>query len=198
MVSLFSALFLTLIAYFIDRREKILSKAENALINKLFKVFLVIAALCAIILVQPAWLGSTMIDDPNAWANPIGVMDYKYIALFTLVVIGALILMIDAVMLGDIREAEWGNLSKSSRIAAIMAGIFGMWIVVVMGFVRESARSPWVIYNIIPVPGMHAYPTPISIYNIFPVWIVITALALTIFWFTSKVTAYHPEKAEEV
>jgi len=32
----------------------------------------------------------------------------------------------------------------------------------------------------------------------FVVWAVIIAMVMTIFWFTSKVTAEHPEKAEEV
>jgi cytochrome d ubiquinol oxidase subunit I len=198
MVGLLSSLFLTVITYFIDRRERILTQSENRTLHTLFKVFLGIAAVCALVLVQPAWLGANSIDDPNAWANPVGVMDYKYVALFTLVVIGALTLMIDAVMLGDIREAEWGNLSGASRTAATMAGILGMWIVVVMGYVRESARSPWTVFKVIPVPGGQAYPTPIPISRIFIVWAVVTIAALLVFWFTSKVTAHHPEKAEEV
>jgi cytochrome bd-type quinol oxidase subunit 1 len=69
---------------------------------------------------------------------------------------------------------------------------------VVMGYVRESARSPWTVFNTIPVPGGQAYPTPIPISNIFIVWAVVLALALAIFWFTSRVTAHHPEQAEEV
>jgi cytochrome d ubiquinol oxidase subunit I len=198
MVSLFSSLFLTVITYFIDRRERILTESENRTLHTLFKVFLVVAAVCALVLVQPAWLQANSINDPTAWTNPLGSMDYKYVALFALVVIGALILMLDAIMLGDVREAEWGNLSGTSRTAAIMAGVLGMWIVVVMGYVRESARSPWTVFKVIPVPGGQAYPTPIPISRIFIVWIVVMAATLLVFWFTSKVTAHHPEKAEEV
>ena len=106
--------------------------------------------------------------------------------------------MIDAIMLGDVREAEWGKLSKTSRISGILAGIIGMWIVVVMGYVRESARSPWLIFKTIPVPGGQKHPTPIPVSRIFIVWAIITIATVFVFWFTSKVTAHHPEKAEKV
>ena len=198
MVSLLSVLFLTVITYFIDRREKILSDLENKNIHKLFNAFLIIAAICALVLVQPAWMGASNIADTNAWTNPLGSMDYKYVAIFTLVVIGALTLMLDWIMIGERRNSEWGNLSITSRIAASMSGIVGMWIVIVMGYVRESARSPWTIYKIIPIPGGQNYPTPIPISRIFIVWGIITVVTLATFWFTSKVTAHHPEKAEEV
>ena len=199
MVTLLSALFLTVILYFSNRRERILSRPENKNLMKLYKIFLVVAGLCAFILVQPAWLGANSINDPNAWANPIGIMDLKYPALFFLVIIGTAILTIDTLMLGNIRESEWGNLSMTSRIAAIMTGVLGMWIVIVMGYVRESARSPWLIYQQIPVPGGQSYPTPIPISRIFIVWFVLLAITVTVFWFVSKVTAHHhPEKAEEV
>jgi cytochrome d ubiquinol oxidase subunit I len=198
MVGLLSSLFLTVITYFIDRRERILSQKENRTLQTFFKIFLIVASVCALVLIQPAWLGANSINDPNAWANPLGSMDYKYVALFALVIIGALMLMLDAIMLGDTREAEWGNLSGASRIAAIMAGILGMWIVIVMGYVRESARSPWTIFKVVPVPGGQSYPTPVPISRIFIVWAVVSVAALLVFWFTSKVTAHHPEKAEEV
>jgi len=114
------------------------------------------------------------------------------------VIIGTSILTIDSLSLGSMKESEWGNLTHSSRIAGIMAGILGMWIVVVMGYVRESVRSPWLIYDIIPIPGGSKYPSPISISKIFIVWAVVLVVVTVIFWFTSKVTAHHPEKAEEV
>jgi cytochrome bd-type quinol oxidase subunit 1 len=67
-----------------------------------------------------------------------------------------------------------------------------------MGFVRESARSPFLIYQIIPVPGGQSYPTPIPVAQIVLVWIVVLVMVVAVFWFTSKVTAEHPEQAEEV
>ncbi len=198
MVTLLSTLFLVLILYFIKRRERILTQHENQFLTKLFKGFLVVAAVCTVILVQPAWFGATYIDDPEAIANPLGIMDLKYPALLILVLIGAALLMLDWLMLSDLKESEWGELSLTSRICLTITGLLGMFIVVVMGFVRESARSPWVIYNIIPVPDSMMHPTPVSIGRIMGVWTIITLVILAIFWFTSKVTAHHPEKAEEV
>jgi cytochrome d ubiquinol oxidase subunit I len=198
MVGLYSVLVLTIIVYFIDRRERILSLPENSMIKTLFKIFLVVAAICAFFLVQPAWLGAASIDDPAAWQNPLGIMDYKYPSLFILATLGALILMLDGIMLGSTKESEWGSLSKVSRYAAIMTGVIGMWIVVIMGYVRESARSPWVIYDIIPVPAGDTNPTPIWIGRILIVWLIVMVIAIVTFWFASKVTAHHPEKAEEI
>lgn len=198
MVSLFSALIMTVIVYFIDRREPILSREENKNLKTLFNIFLIVVGIAAFFLVQPAWFNATFIDDAGAIANPLGVMDFKYVAIFTMALVGALMLMLDTIMLSQHKEGEWGNLSKVSRYAASFAGILGMWIVVVMGYARESARSPWTIFGIVPVPGGQTHPTPISISRIFVVWAVITTFALGVFWFTSKVTAHHPEKAEKI
>lgn len=198
MVTLLSALFLTIIIYFSNRKERMLTGPEYKNIKALYRIFMIIALFCAAILVQPAWLGASSINDANAWANPIGIMDAKYPALFILTLVGAAILIIDTLTLGSMHESQWGNISHVSRVAAIVSGILGMWIVIVMGYVRESARSPWLIYGQIAVPGGQSYPTPIPITRIFIVWAALLAVTLTIFWFVSKVTAHHPEKAEEV
>jgi len=190
MTGLLSALFISVIIYVIDRRERILAMEENQRINSIFRIFLVVAVIAALILVQPATLSSGV--------NPLGYMSYKFVALFALILVGALALGIDVISLGKYQDSEWGNLTASSRTALLVSGILGMWIVVVMGYVRESARAPFLINSIIPVPGGSAYPTPISIGTIFGVWVVITAGALLIFWFVSRVTAYHPEQAEEI
>ncbi len=105
---------------------------------------------------------------------------------------------IDAIALGKYQDTEWGNLSNSSRTALLVSGVLGMGIVVVMGYVRESARAPFLINSIVPVPGGSMNPTPLGIGTIFGVWVVITAATLLIFWLVSKVTAYHPEEAEEI
>lgn len=199
MVSLLSALFLAIISFFIDKRNEIISQRETKTISSLFKAFLIVGSLAALILIQPAWWGkATFIDDPNAIANPLGIMDLKYVALFTLVLIGAFMLMIDTIVLGDTRTTRWGKLSRQSRFAAILSGILGMGIVVVMGYVRESARSPYLIYNFMPIPDGDNNYTPISIYKIFAVWISVVLITIVVFWFTSKATAHHPERAEEI
>jgi cytochrome d ubiquinol oxidase subunit I len=190
MVALLSLLFITMLVYLYDRKEKILRSPGNEKIHRLFRAFIVIAAVSGFILVQPYTMAFGV--------NPLGYMSYKLVALLILIAIGAVVLGIDLIMLREPKLVEWGNLSDTSRNAGILAGIFGLSIVIVMGYVRESARSPWTIFQIVPVPGGQSYPTPIPAYQIFVVWIFIIALTMAVFWFTSRVTAEHPEEAEEV
>ena len=190
MVGLLSFLFIASLLYLYDRKERILSEKGNERLHRLFKVFIVIASVAGFILVQPYTM--------DFGVNPLGYMSYKLVALFVLIAIGAIIFVIDLVMLKEPSRVEWGDLSKVSRSYALIAGILGMWIVIVMGFVRESARSPWTIYGIIPVPGGQAYPTPIPVAQIFGVWLIVTVMTIAIFWFTSRVTAEHPEEAEKI
>ncbi len=197
MVALLSSLILVCIAYFVDRRERILSLAKYVRVRRIFLGSMIIAAILALVLIQPAWMGATFYG-PDAWINPLGEMRFKYISLFGLVVIAALMVMIDAIILNNEKGSEWGSLSKASRSSAVLAGLLGMFIVIVMGYVRESARSPWTIFDIIPVPGGQAFPTPIPVAQIFVVWGIILVLTTAIFWFVSKVTAYHPDMAEEM
>ncbi len=198
LVGLFAVLFLVLLVYFVDRRETILSKPENAFLHKTFNIFLYITAICTFFLVQPAWIGGTTIDAPGALVNPLGKMTFKYIALLTMSLIALLVLLIDTRLLKDEREGEWGKLSKTSRWSAMLTGVLGMWMVIVMGFTRESGRAPYTIMGIFPVEGgSSSSPTPISVEKIFIVWIVITVFILLIFWLVSRVTSYHPEEAEK-
>jgi hypothetical protein len=110
---------------------------------------LIIVAVSGLILVQPAWLGATYINEPGAWVNPLGSMQYKYIGLFAISLSCAFLLLVDVVYLSAYKEAEWGNLPRASRGAAALTGFLGMWLLIVMGYIRESARSPWAIYTII-------------------------------------------------
>jgi len=185
MVGILTFLFLFTINFFIERREQVFSYKESTFIHRIYKWLFWIALAAGFILIQPAWLNAT-------------VMDYKYISLGILILIGMFILSADIFVLGDIRESHWGNLSKSSRSSLIMTGVLGTFIVIIMGYVRESARSPWTLYNIIPVADSQNNPTPILIEKIFIVWAVIIIFIIITFWLTSKVTAHHPSKAEEI
>ncbi len=190
MVGLLSFLFITMLVYLYDRKEKILKIPGNERLHRLFRVFIVLAAVSGFILVQPYTMAFGV--------NPLGFMSYKLVALLVLIAIGAIALGIDLIMLREPEKVEWGALSDTSRFSGILAGVLGISIVVVMGYVRESARAPWTIYKIIPVPGGQAYPTPVPPYQMFVVWAFIIALVMAIFWYTSRVTAEHPEEAEEV
>lgn len=198
MVGLLSLLIVTVSVYFVERRERLLVRLGRHEIRTLFRAFALIALAAGLVLVQPAWLGGIMEHDAGTWLNPLGIMYYKHIALLVLIAVGAIIVGIDLLVLRGRRDEEWGNLSRASRMAALIAGALGTWIVIVMGYVRESARSPWLFYKIVPVPGGQTYPTPVPAHQIFVLWLIILGLVFAIFWFTSRVTSYHPEREEEV
>jgi cytochrome d ubiquinol oxidase subunit I len=198
MVGLLSALFLIILVYYIDRKEKILNREENLKYKKLFNWFLIISAVCAFFLVQPSWLGDTFEFETNSVFNPLGIMGIKYIALLGLMIVGILVVAIDIKMLKKMKEGEWGRLSNVSRYAGILTGVVGMFIVIVMGYVRESARAPYTIFGILPVEGSGTHPTPIAIDRLFIVFGLILITVIAVFWFTSKVTAHHPEEAEKL
>ncbi len=198
MIGFLSLLVVTASVYFIERREHLLVKLGRHDIRNVFRAFAIVAGVAGFILVQPAWLGGIMQFDPGTWANPLGLMYYKHIAILVLIVIGTLIIGIDLLVLRRRRDEEWGNLSRASWAAALIAGVLGSWIVIVMGYVRESARSPWLFYKIVPVPGGQTYPTPVPPHQIFVVWMFALGLAFAVFWFTSRVTSYHPEQEEKV
>jgi cytochrome bd ubiquinol oxidase subunit I len=195
MVALLSALTLSSVIYFIDRREQIVTQLETRTVYLILKILLVAAAAAAIILINPSWLGSTFRGQAGSWVNPAGLMIYKYIALVILIIVGSIVLMVDTFILGDIRDQHWGNIPQSARAAGVVSGFLGMWLIITMGFVRESARAPWLIYKIVPVPGQMDYPTPLSIGNILAVWALILASTMAVFWFVSRETS---EDVEEV
>ena len=198
MIGLFSLLIVTVSVYFIERRERLLVRLGRHDIRNLFRAFAIVAGIAGLVLIQPAWLGGIMQFDPGTWANPLGLMYYKHIAIIVLLAIGAIIIGIDLLVLRRYRDEEWGNLSRASWAAAIITGVLGSWIVITMGYVRESARAPWLFYGIVPVPGGQTYPTPVPPHQIFVVWMIALGLAFAVFWFTSRVTSYHPEQEEKV
>lgn len=196
MVVLLSTLLMASIIYFIDRHKETLSKQKTFNIYPLWKILLGFAALAWFINVNPAWFGSIFVNNPSATVNPLGFMVYKYIALFTITIIASLIVGSAVFIIGSLDEPDWGNISKSARMAAILSAILAMWTIITMGYVRESARSPWTLFQIIPVPGGTIYPTPISPYTIFLIWFGLLAFSITVFWYVSLVTAEHPEDVE--
>jgi cytochrome bd-type quinol oxidase subunit 1 len=191
-------LFLTILLYFIERRKKVLLGMKQLYFSRIFLVFFLIAVLAGFILIQPAWLNTPFIYDAGAWINPIGSMWLKYIALGTLILNGVALLTIDIFVLGKRKEDHCGDLSYAARGCLILSGLLGIFIILIMGFVRESARDPWTISQIIPVAGGMNIKTPLSLGNIFIVWVISSVIILVAFWLTSKATAHRPEKAEEI
>jgi len=191
-------LFLTVMLYFIERREKVFSDMETRYLHRLFIVFFWIAVVAGLILIQPSWLNAPFVFSPNAWVNPLGLMRYKYIALGILILIGTAMLTIDVFILGKWKESRWGDLSFAGRSSLILSGLLGIFIIEVMGFVRESARAPFTFSQIIPVAGGTGYVTPLAIENILGVWFVSMVVIVTAFILVSRATAHHPEKGEEI
>jgi cytochrome bd ubiquinol oxidase subunit I len=198
MVGLLSALIISSVIYFIDRREQIATQLETRTIYLILKILLITAVVAAIILINPSWIGSTFRGQEGSWINPAGLMIYKYIALVMLIIVGSVVLMIDTFILGDIKDQDWGNIPQSARAAGITSGMLGMWLIITMGFVRESARSPWLVYKIIPVPGQENYPTPLSIGNILAVWALILISTMAVFWLVSRETSEDVEEVDEL
>jgi len=208
MVSILSGMMICSVIYFMDRKEQIINMKETRFFNRLFILLLVAAVISAIILVQPGWLGPlnqvAIVEQSSLavpWAIgpfPIGVMDWKYVALGSFMIIGAILTLLGAIFVSDVHSTNWGNLSRSTRWAGILVGMLGTWIVPVMGYVREGGRAPWLTYQIIPVPGMGQFPTPIPVAQIFLAWAVLITLAVLVFWFVSRATAYHPEEKERI
>jgi cytochrome bd ubiquinol oxidase subunit I len=201
LVTLLSGLFLSVIIYFKDRKEIMISRIETLMFNRLFLVFLIVGIIAAVFLVLPAWIGAPFVDDPSATAIFGADMNIKYVMLAILTILGASILMLNFIFVGDIGKTEWGKLPNAARYAAILAGILATFIIPVMGFVREGGRAPWTVYNIVPVPGGSGFlqfQTPIPPYQIVLVWIAIVSVTITIWWFVFRITAHHPEEKEEI
>ncbi len=198
MVTLFSALFLVVFVYYMDRRRDLLNKKENSRYKNMFNAFLLISVIATFFLVQPSWIGGEYTYSDTSLINPLGLMLYKYFAMIALSAIAAAILGIDSRNFRKMEEEEWGKLSLTSRFAGVLAGIIGIFLVVVMGYTRESARSPYVIYEILPFPMGESHPTPIAVGRIFLVWGIILALILLVFWFVSRTTAHQPKELEKL
>lgn len=198
MIGSLTFLFLTIILYFIEQRKKVLLSMKSKFLYRIFIIFFIIASIAGFILIQPSWLNASFIFDANAWINPLGHMAFKYIALGVLILVGAALFFIDVLLLRRRKEEHWGDLSYAARGCLILSGLLGIFIILIMGYVRESARDPWTISQIMPVAGGMNAPTPLSIENIFIVWVFSSIVILLAFWFTSKATAHHPEKAEEI
>jgi cytochrome bd-type quinol oxidase subunit 1 len=201
MVGLLSALFLCIIVYFVERRDVLLSLPENAFLKKMFQIFLIVAAICAVILVQPAWFGpfgqSSNSYDSDVILNPLGIMSFKYIALFGLMLIGIIVLIVNYRMLKEHKDEEYGEIPPLARAAAIICGILGIWLVADMGFYRESARSPWLISGIIPIPAMSS-TAPVTVPAEFAVFAALTIFTVLLFRLVARRTysssAYYAEE----
>jgi cytochrome bd ubiquinol oxidase subunit I len=195
MIGVYTFLILSAILFYIERRQRVLAENTNRTVRKVYLICFWIAVFFGIILVQPGWLSGTFETPAQAWI--LGSMNLKYVSMGVLVSVGALLVGMDLVFLSNLKEEEWGSLNRGARGALVLTGFFSIFIVLIMGFFRESARQPWLYYGIIPVANAIQFPTPLLLVNVFGVWVVAMIMLMIAFWFTSRATAYHPEESLE-
>jgi cytochrome bd ubiquinol oxidase subunit I len=199
LVGLVSILIITVIVYLIESRWSMLRKGENRWMRWSFYGIFGVMAVVMFVLINPAWIGGTIHDDsPGAIVNPLGQMYWKHISIIFMMASVLALIAIEGWLFMKKRGIVWGRLSYSSRWAAAIAGVIGSMVVLVMGYVRESARAPWLLYGVVPVPDSARFPTPIPMQIEFTLWAIILAFAYVVFYYTSKMTAEHPEELEKI
>ncbi len=129
--------------------------------GKLLRWLLVVIALSGLLLVQPYVLGPSQDHLWVNWINPIGAMQpWKYIALagLSLGSIGALL-----IYLGPQRQdLRWGEMARGGRGAQyslVALAIVGSAMMLVMGYIRENSRAPYLIYYQQRLDQPEQYPT---------------------------------------
>jgi cytochrome d ubiquinol oxidase subunit I len=82
----------------------------------------------------------------TAEVNPLGRMQpHKYIAMWILIGLGILNY---GFYLGALRfKREWGGGGRLPQVLLIILGLFTIFSMINMGYARESARSPYLIYG---------------------------------------------------
>lgn len=116
--------------------------------QRLLKTLLVVDILSALLLCQPYVIGPSQDYPWIYWVNPIGSMQpWKYIALagLTLASISALL----AYLRPQRHKIKWGYLDHGGRGAQytlVTLAFLASAMMLIMGYIRESARSPYLIY----------------------------------------------------
>ncbi|MHB1414521.1 MAG: cytochrome ubiquinol oxidase subunit I [Chloroflexota bacterium] len=138
-----SALFFMSVYYMLLQLRKSGRKGVGEL-----QAMLVIIGISGAFLVQPYVLGPSQLYMWVNWVNPLGAMQpWKYMAFgaMTLAAITAIILF----MGNKRRGLRWGSLERGGRQAqyiliglAVLTSMTMVW----MGYIRESSRSPYLIY----------------------------------------------------
>ncbi|MHB1134020.1 MAG: cytochrome ubiquinol oxidase subunit I [Chloroflexota bacterium] len=113
------------------------------------RAMLVLVGLSGLLAIQPYVIGPSQDYAWVAWVNPLGAMQpWKYLALAGLS-LGALVATV--VYLGaSQRGLRWGELAAGGRRAQytlLVLGVAVSLMMLVMGYIRESGRLPFLIYN---------------------------------------------------
>lgn len=127
---------------------------------RLLRGLLILVGLSGLLLVQPYVLGPSQDHMWVNWVNPIGAMQpWKYVALagLSLGSIGALL----AYMIAQRRGLRWGQMGRDGRraqYALVALAVLGSAMMLIMGYIRESGRDPYLIYYQMRVDEPSRFP----------------------------------------
>jgi cytochrome bd ubiquinol oxidase subunit I len=115
---------------------------------RLLSALLIVAILSALLLVQPRVIGPSQDYMWVNWVNPIGAMQpWKYMAMagLTLSAITAVV-----IYTGKYRKGlRWGYLEsggRGSQYVLLGLALFASGMMMLMGYIRENSRIPYLIY----------------------------------------------------
>jgi cytochrome d ubiquinol oxidase subunit I len=102
-----------------------------------------------LLLVQPYVIGPSQYTLWVRWVNPIGAMQpWKYIALAVITLSAAAALLI---FLGhglrSMRRAREGEIQPGAQRALIALGLLASGMMLLMGYIRESGRLPYLVFE---------------------------------------------------
>lgn len=110
---------------------------------------LVIAGFSGLLAIQPYVIGPSQDSAWIPWVNPLGAMQpWKYIALAGLSLSG--IIAVLAYLSASRRGLAWGEVERGGRRAQkvlVVLGVSVSLMMIVMGYIREAGRLPYLIYS---------------------------------------------------
>jgi len=164
-VAVLSVLFLLGVYYMLLQVRKSGHRSAGTL-----RAMLWIGIISALLLVQPRVIGPGVEHPWVAWENPLGTMQpWKYLAMGGLTLSG--IIAVGAYLGAYRRGLRWGYFGDGGRRAQrvlLTLAIFASLMMLLMGFIRENSRLPFVIYYQQQLsqperfPQLQVTPTPVG------------------------------------
>jgi cytochrome bd-type quinol oxidase subunit 1 len=74
---------------------------------------------------------------------------YKYIAMTGLMLFGIVNFALYARAVEQ--KVRWGEGGRKPQVVLIVLGVLALLTMLVMGYARENARNPWLIYKVMPI-----------------------------------------------
>ncbi|MGI5861033.1 MAG: hypothetical protein ACOX6T_03140 [Myxococcales bacterium] len=125
------------------------------------RILLVLNALGGLLLIQPYVVGPSQYTLWVRWVNPIGSMQpFKYIALAaqSLTTIAAVLIYLGG-RFRELRLKRIGEVNRGAQLALIALGVMASLMMLLMGYIRESARQPFLIWEQVRIDSPQRFPT---------------------------------------